>query len=330
MRSPSVLGLDIGGANLKAADTNGSTRIQPFELWRSPNDLAPALAELVKRMPKSDFLAVTMTGELCDCFKTKRQGVRTILDAVDKVADGIPIRVWTTAGTFTSLEKARLRFLETASANWLALATFVGRYVPSGFALLIDIGTTTTDIVSLHDGRPAPRGRTDPERLRSGELVYTGFRRTPVCALLGKDGAAEFFATTLDVFLLLGEIPESPTDRNTADGRPATREAAHGRLARMMCADSETISMHEALALAQEVFDRQLGLLRETMKHHTASISNPPEAVVTSGAGEFLARKVLENVKTISLAAKLGPEISESACAYAVAILAQESMTDVK
>ena len=81
-----------------------------------------------------------------------------------------------------------------------------------------------------------PLGRTDPERLQSGALVYTGARRTPVCAVLGGTAhpplrvAAEWFATMLDVYLLLGDIRENELDTNTADGRPATRAAAAARI----------------------------------------------------------------------------------------------------
>jgi probable H4MPT-linked C1 transfer pathway protein len=330
MPFPPVLGLDIGGANLKAAHTNGSARIQSFELWRNPSDLSRALEDSIKSMPESELLAVTMTGELCDCFETKQQGVKAILEGVEKAAARLPIWVWTTTGSFTSVETAKKRSLETASANWLASATFAGQYMPTGSAFLIDIGSTTTDIVPLLNGRPTPRGRSDPERMQFGELVYTGVRRTPVCALLGNDGAAEFFATTLDVYLLLGEIPDDHHDRNTADGRPATRAAAHSRLARMKCADSEMLSIPEAITLAQEVSNRQVDLLREAIRYQIASISTTPEAIVMCGSGEFLARKVLENIKTISLSEKLGNEISHSACAYAVAVLAQESMAGLK
>src|SRR5438046_1175169 len=71
----SVLGLDIGGANLKAVHADGSARTVRFPLWKQPADLPAALSALLASMPHSTRLAVTMTGELCDCFATKREGV---------------------------------------------------------------------------------------------------------------------------------------------------------------------------------------------------------------------------------------------------------------
>src|SRR5256885_9284124 len=61
-------------------------------------------------------------------------------------------------------------------------------------ALLLDTGSTTTDIIPMINGVPVPVGRTDPHRLGTGELVYTGVRRTPVCAVLGSEGTPEVFA----------------------------------------------------------------------------------------------------------------------------------------
>src|SRR5262249_26676467 len=153
---------------------------------------------------------VTMTGELCDCFAGKRDGVNAIVDAVARAAGPVPVRVWCTDGRFLSLAEARRAPLKVASANWHALATFSGPGVPQGRPLLLDTGSTTTDIIPLVDGRPCPAGWTDPQRLESGELVYAGVRRTPLIGLM--DGAAEVFATTLDVFLLLGMVPEAPAD----------------------------------------------------------------------------------------------------------------------
>src|SRR5690242_2774039 len=95
---PSVLALDIGGANLKGAHSTGAACLRPFELWKHPASLPGALREFLHTFPAFDLLAVTMTGELCDCFETRRQGVNAILDGVAAVAGQVPIRVWRTDG----------------------------------------------------------------------------------------------------------------------------------------------------------------------------------------------------------------------------------------
>jgi probable H4MPT-linked C1 transfer pathway protein len=321
---PSVLAVDIGGANLKAAHSRGMARTQAFELWKQPAALAPVLGKLIAALPAFDLLAVTMTAELCDCFATKREGVLHILRCVEEVAPAAKVRVWRTDATWADLGAARQLPLLCAASNWLALATFAGRFAPEGGAVLLDIGSTTTDIVPLVNGRPMPAGRTDPERLRSGELVYTGVRRTPVCALLGAEGAAEWFATTLDVYLVLGLIAEDRDDCRTADGRPATCAHAHARLARMLGADAESCAEEETLRLASLVRDRQLGILRAALGKVTARLPQPPRTTVLSGSGEFLGRLACRDTRLISLAEELGAEASQAACATALARLAVE------
>jgi probable H4MPT-linked C1 transfer pathway protein len=334
--SLAVLGLDIGGANLKAAWYCPGKNLltpalsRPFALWKNAAGLADQLVKLSAAFPPAELTAVTMTGELCDCFAGKRQGVQAILGAVE-AAFPIPVRFWTTQGRFVDFAAARAHPLPLASANWLALATFAARFAPpSGTALLIDVGSTTTDIIPLQDGRPIPCGRSDPERLRSGELVYTGVRRTPVCALVQQGVAAEVFATTLDAYLLFHLIPESPADCNTADGQPATIAAADLRLARMLGADLETSKPDERRRLAESVILRQVHLLRAALRRVLCRFPGPPMVAVLAGEGTFLASMAfgdapaLPGCRRLWLATELGRALSTAACAYAVAVLAAE------
>ena len=83
-----IIGLDIGGANLKAAGVDGAAVSRPFAIWREPERLGQELSALLSQLPVADAVAVTMTAELADCFGTKDQGVRRILDAVTDVAAG--------------------------------------------------------------------------------------------------------------------------------------------------------------------------------------------------------------------------------------------------
>jgi (4-(4-[2-(gamma-L-glutamylamino)ethyl]phenoxymethyl)furan-2-yl)methanamine synthase len=327
----STLGLDVGGANLKAAHSSGIALSQPFELWKDPAGLAGALARCIRKLPPFDTLAVTMTGELCDCFPTRRHGVEHILEAVAATGAGKSIKVWQTTGRFVDLQEARASPLATASANWHALATWAGRFVTADQSLLIDAGSTTCDIIPLRDGKPAPIAFTDRDRLKSRELVYTGVRRTPVCALLGAEGAAEWFATTLDVYLLLGKTAENANDCNTADGRPATVQAAQARLARMIGADPETLLPGQVERLARDLEARQVLVLTSAIDHVVGSWPAPFTTAILAGSGEFLARAALDaapplTARVISLSQLLGPDVSASACAYALAVLAEDRL----
>jgi (4-(4-[2-(gamma-L-glutamylamino)ethyl]phenoxymethyl)furan-2-yl)methanamine synthase len=326
-----ILGLDIGGANLKAAHTSGVARTVPFALWKHPQGLAAELARLRAAMPAHELLAITMTGELCDCFPTRRAGVAAILQSAVAAAGHTPMQVWSTRGRFVSAAEAGADPLSVAAGNWLALAHWVARRFADERVLLIDTGSTTTDIVYLNRGVPEPRCLSDAERLLSGELVYTGVRRTPICAVLGTQCAvaAEFFATMLDAYVFVGLLPENPDDSDTADGRPMTRPCAHARLARMRCADVETFTEAHAHLLADEALRTQWLVVLQACGR---VLSDKPEVqrVVVSGSGEIVGRNAARRLdRTLtSLADLLGRACSEAACAFAVAALAEREQQD--
>ena len=248
-----------------------------------------------------------MTAELCDCYATKAMGVNAVLEAVEQGFRAADL-VWGIDGRFHAVDEIRRRPVLAAASNWLALATVAAPADPGGSAgILIDIGSTTTDLIPLDRGKVAARGRTDTERLQTGELVYAGVRRTPVCALateLPYRGvptglAAELFATTLDVFLTLGDVEPDPADSSTADGRPATfrplrPDGSHGRCRRGDFLDGDAIVI--ARAAEQLLIDR---LAQSAERACWATIGAPAVAVI-AGSGEFFARRLAERM--------LGPE----------------------
>ena len=204
-----------------------------------------------------------MTAELSDVFRTKREGVGFVLDAVEAVSRA-PVRVFTTAGSFVDTATARARPLDAAASNWVATAMLVGRFVPD--ALLVDIGSTTTDVIPVTGGRVAALGRTDPERLLAGELVYTGVLRTNVAAIVRRvplrggecPVASELFAVSGDVHVLLGSLGPDDYTCPTPDGRPPTPEFAGERLARVVCADGDMLGAEEIRAIAVAVAEAQV------------------------------------------------------------------------
>lgn len=335
------LGLDIGGANIKAAlpGEREQARNLPFQLWKRPEDLPRMLGTLIRAFEPADALAVTMTAELCDCFDTKAEGVNRVLDGVVEAAQGRPARIWGIDGRFHDIPDARENPRLIAAANWLALATLAARLVPQGPGLLIDIGSTTSDIIPLQDGLPVARGTSDTERLQTGELVYAGVMRTPIAALattLPYRGvptglAAELFASTLDIYLTLGEIFPDPNDLSTSDGRPRTLDAARDRLARMIGADREEFSEDDAVAFSREADEALMDRLHDAAKRATFGVIGRPKAAVISGSGEFLARRLAERVLSpdspiIGLNEAWGEIASAAGCAHAVAVLADEQL----
>ena len=333
------LALDIGGASIKVADGLGFAARQAFALWEKPQQLDEALRTTIAGSPPSDHLAATMTGELADCFATRTEGVLFILDALHRAADGRHTRVYLTDGRLVSPEVARRSPLSAAASNWMALASFVARFTPDGGALLMDIGSTTCDLVPIRDGRPIPSQTSDTERMICGELVYTGVQRSPLCSVIARlpyrdrqaPVAQEFFATMWDVYILLGDLPEEPRAFETANHRPATRNAARDRMARSICSDSDSFDAQDALVAARAAAKAQTKLIAEAAARVIERMDHPLDTVVISGIGEFAARTVIEQslppAQVVSLADQLDAELSLCAPAHALAILAREAAT---
>lgn len=328
--------VDIGGANLKLADGKGFSVSRPFPLWQQPDRLSAALATMLAGAPPAERLAVTMTGELADCFATKAEGVIAILDAVELAAADRKVAVYLCDGRLVELEVARSETLLAAASNWHVLADFAGRSCDGKSGLLIDIGSTTADLIPIGPAGPQAVGCTDPERLVTGELVYTGVERSPVCAVVrelrwrGKvcPVAQEVFATTLDAYLLLNELAEDVDDIQTADGRSRTKKHARSRLARMICADVNMFSREDGKRAAEAIREAQLAQLEVAAKCVLTQMKSPPKTIVVSGLGEFLARHLVERLgfdgNVISLTQELGAVVSQAACAHALAVLASE------
>jgi probable H4MPT-linked C1 transfer pathway protein len=331
------LALDIGGANLKVADGQNYAAWQAFALWQKPRQLGDALKNMLHAAPRSDQLAVTMTGELADCFTTRSEGVQFILDAMNTAAEKRPLKIYSHRDGLISSKAALKQPLNVAAANWHALASFAGRLASSGFALLIDIGSTTTDIIPLQNGKCEAIGKSDIERMIAGELVYAGVERTPVSSIasaLPYRGehvpiASELFATTRDVYLTLGDLPPQPSDLNTANGKPATKSYSRDRLAHLFCLDRETFEDRNALEAAEAV-DRQLtARVATALAQVTGRFDEQLETVIVSGQGEFFIRRLLERLRIkcriVSLEQELGSSISRCAPAHALAVLAREA-----
>jgi probable H4MPT-linked C1 transfer pathway protein len=333
----SCIALDVGGANIKVAHSGGQTLTIPFEVWKRPDELAQAIAGAAAVLPYSDRAVVTMTAELCDCYLTKAVGVTAVLDAALLGLPGREMLVWGIDGEFHGVAEVRRNPQIAAAANWLALATLAARLLPEQLGILIDIGTTTTDLIPLGSGKVCARGRTDTERLQTGELVYAGVRRTPVCALASEltlrgiptGLAAEFFASTLDVYLILGDLESEPDNRSTADGRPATADAARDRLARMVGADRDSFSALDAISFAQATDLCLIERLRQAAERSCATTIGKPTAAVISGSGSFLARRLADLLielggPVINLKEAWGEAASAAGCAYALLVLASE------
>lgn len=298
------IGWDIGGVHLKAArvgpdSTHALTR--PLGLLHEGDRLAPMVIEVLRELdaPAGVRHAITMTGELSQRFDTKAEGVDFILSALEASLPPGSMRVFTTDATFVSPDEARAAPLAVAASNWVATAALLAQAWPD--ALILDMGSTTTDIVPVVAGRVAAAGRTDPERLASGELVYSGATRTPAGAVATSvpwrgqptHTAPDGFALVADAHLWQGTIGPAACTTPMADERAPTRERAGHRLARLICADRTLVSDADLDDIAAAIVAAQQATLRaairQVRRRHVAL-----QRAVALGLGEQVVARAAE------------------------------------
>jgi probable H4MPT-linked C1 transfer pathway protein len=313
-----VLGWDVGGAHLKAVlwqhGVPCAAQQWPCALWQGLDHLDHALAQActwlaaqgVTLPDPSTAQAVTMTGEMVDLFSDRAQGVTALVQVLgERLGPGT--RWYAGDAGWLDAAGATAQWAAVASANWHATAAWLARALaapaatglagPDGAALLVDIGSTTTDLIAVRAGRVLGSSRSDADRLHSGELVYLGVARTALMALAPRiafDGRpcnvmAEHFATSADVFRLLGELDPAHDQHPSADGGAKDIAATCRRLARMVGRDAADASLAAWQALAGSWRATLLERLRDNAQAVRAAAGLAADApLVAAGCGAFL------------------------------------------
>lgn len=290
-----VAGFDIGGANTDLAvvdfDMSGNvkhveTDFKYLPMWMKNDELSDALLDLLKPF-NVDAVGVSMTAELVDAYRTKKEGVMDVAKKSKDIFD-VPVGFVGLDGivNFEDLEKNPL---QAAAANWIATAPIAAKIEPN--CIMIDIGSTTTDIIPIKNGKECAKGISDLERLKTGELVYSGTLRTNVASIVDKvplDGswvrvASELFAITADVHTVLGNIKNEDYSCNTPDGAGKSVEECMRRISRVVCGDMDVLDPEDVEKIAGFIHRMQVQKVSEALIE--VSGRNKIDTVVTTGLG---------------------------------------------
>ncbi|HIH39984.1 MAG TPA: H4MPT-linked C1 transfer pathway protein [Halobacteria archaeon] len=331
-----ILGLDIGGANTKASSPDGCyARSVYLPLWKDSR-LEDILFKIKEDCPDVEKVAVVMTGEGADNFLEKRLGVRYIKQNVESVFDDV--YYLNVDGTFEKDITDEKKFF---SANWIASVIKLME-LEEDF-LFIDMGSTTTDIIPVIDGRICSR-KTDFERLLDGTLIYIGALRTDVSTMaekvkiLSRDRyspiAKERYAQMADVYNILGSIKEKDYICETPDGKGRSIEDSKRRLARIVCCDLEDLEDCDVVHIADEIKMVEINMLSDGINKilNKKEWDGRIENIFIAGSGEFVVRAALKRVKDLyninSLSEIFGDEISSVFPAFSVGSLLERSLKD--
>jgi probable H4MPT-linked C1 transfer pathway protein len=343
-----ILGWDLGGAHTKAALIDNRGRVENVELvacplWQGLDYLNSGIDTAMQKIDKISGLkhAVTMTGELVDLFPDRDTGVKALIDTMGRHFSDASLAIYAGSAGFLTSEGARDHSLEVASANWLATASWVASRLPEG--LLVDVGSTTTDLIPFANKQVLACDHSDHQRLVSQALIYTGVARTPVMAITDKVPfagewvylMAEHFATTADIYRLNGDLPENADLLPSADNGEKSVSGSARRLARMLGMDADATDADGWRRISRYIAEQQLRQLVDAceriLSRPGVSLSAP---LVGAGVGRFLVKRICHRLgrpymgfeDLISCAKPLAPKVAECAPAVAVANLAKDAV----
>ena len=341
----SILGWDLGGAHIKAArmDSMGCVNavVQwPCPLWLGLDRLGQGIDHVIEQIgavPESKH-AVTMTGELVDLFPDRVTGVRQLIAVMTEHFADKQMAVYAGTSGFLNPDGAIMASSQVASANWHASASLAARHLPEG--LLVDIGSTTTDLIPFSANAVLATGYSDHQRLSQEELLYTGVVRTPLMAVARRvpfhgdwtSLMAEHFATTADIYRLTGELPQGVDLLPSADNGEKTEAGSARRLARMLGLDVDAAGMDEWRCVARFMAEQQLRSLADACERVFSRVELSGAApLVGAGVGRFLIRKLSKRLdrpyigfdQFFTCTERMKIKVAECAPAVAVASLAR-------
>ncbi|MHA1791374.1 MAG: hydantoinase/oxoprolinase family protein [Promethearchaeota archaeon] len=301
MKKKLFVAFDIGGVNIKCSSIANreihrlihetfSTKTY-FPLWKnSIFNLKRVLREIMEKhlsfhlerenMSVFDVhVCSSITGELSDAFDSKKEGIHVITTALDdaieeertlaKIDGRFAMFQFHDAlfvgldGILYSKQDAINNHRKVSAANWYATARWVASFIEDG--ILLDCGSTTTDIIPIISNEVQAIGASDLERLQFGELVYTGMLRSTIPSIAHEVPvndiltpiSFEKFSIIADAHLILNNINEEDYDCETADGRPKDVIHAMKRLSRIVCEDFNKLGEKTIIEIARFLIQKQ-------------------------------------------------------------------------
>jgi len=243
-------------------------------MWSNNEDLGDTLLNLIQKTDDAgegidsiDGIGISMTAELVDAYETKKDGVLDIANKSKEIFDNntskdIPL-LFIGTNNLLSHDELKKNPSQIAAANWIATAQVASKIAKD--CIFIDIGSTTCDIIPVKNGVECAKGRSDFERLATGELVYTGILRTNLTSFIDEihfDGedfnlSSELFAITADVYNVLDKITPENYVCHTCDGAGKTKEESARRISRVLCADLDILSFDDIVGISKQIHKKQ-------------------------------------------------------------------------
>jgi len=303
-----IIGWDIGGAHIKAAKIDfkkqtSRTKQIYSPIWKNLNYLKKSIKLIKKKLGKTNYHAITMTAELSDIFPDRKNGVKHIVNLSSKILGEKNIFFYSKKN-FLKKKTAIKKTFELNSMNWHATASFISNFFPN--CILVDIGSTTTDIIPIKNKEIISKGTNDYQRLKSSELIYLGVLRTPIQAVEKKKNLInENFANLSDVYRVLNKIPRTVDLLPTLDNKTKNKHDSARRIARIFGKDYKKNHFLKWKRTACQIEDEHLKILKRVVNKIEKKNFLKKVPIIGAGIGEFLVKRIYNKKKYFSFYSKI-------------------------
>ena len=303
-----IIGWDIGGAHIKAAKIDFQKKILKTEqiyspIWKNVNYLIKSIKSIKKKLGNSDYHAITMTAELSDIFPNRKNGVKNIINLSSKILGGKEIFFYGKKN-FLRKKLAIKKTFELESMNWHATANFVSNFFHD--CILVDVGSTTTDIIPIRNKKIICKSTTDNQRLKKNELLYIGVLRTPITVIKKNENLInENFSNLSDVYRILNKIPKEMDLLPTLDNKTKNKHDSARRIARVFARDYKKNDFIKWKKIAYEIEREHTNILIKFIKKIEKENFKKKVPIIGAGIGEFLIKKAFKKKKYFSFFSKI-------------------------
>ncbi len=272
------IGWDIGGAHTKyTISSNNSVKsvsyIVPLQLWKSLDPLKELINDIHDKYNMSYTIinGFTMSGEMCDIFTNREEGVKKILSLFNRSLS--KNYIYTSKYGIIPIKKY-INYEYIASMNWHIIAYYLKDFYKNIIA--IDTGSTTTDIMLIKNNKCINQRVDDHSGLKSTELMYTGILRTPIFSVVKYISfnrqkyylIPEYYATMADIYRVLGVIEPKEDYSATADGRSKSQLNTFIRISRSLGFDYTSKYKKLILGLARKIMSEHLHQISYNIHGH--------------------------------------------------------------
>ena len=301
-RKIEFLGIDIGGAHIKIVGLDKQKKIIlvkyiKFYFWKNKAKLFKFFDFINSISTPHTKIGITLTAELCDIFETRIDGFKKIYNECKRLKN--KFFFYTSSKEVFTVKSNTKKII---SMNWHATGKFISKNLSN--AVIVDFGSTTTDIICIKNKIIKNLSFDDFSRLKNNELIYTGLTRTPIFGIMNElslNGInypviPEFFSSMSDVYRINKSLDKILDIDDTADNTEKNLNQSFIRVARNFGFDFDKSNKELLKKISRKLINCQMNKIAVSLDKLIIKFNMSKKVpIVLCGIGNKVLRNFLKS-----------------------------------